>query len=165
MGLYDCEGPLAVDLLTTNEGFEMLDYPLELLRGKRCDDKNRRRDTLRISTSSEQGIRVVEPHRTEMTMKSYHLTISASEEEFLTPFCSMNKVFVISRMEGILCSLSWTASGDGTLMIFLTPVQSISVNFKEWLERFPWCVEIIRVFKVWPFMKITKILWRLFDKE
>jgi hypothetical protein len=76
----------------------------------------------------------------------------------------MNKVFVVSRIKWILCSLNWTASGDGTLMIFFTPVQSISINFKEWLERFPWFVEIID-FKVWPFMKVTKILWRLFDKE
>jgi hypothetical protein len=76
----------------------------------------------------------------------------------------MNKVFVVNWMEWVLCSLSRTAARDGTPMIFLTPIQSVSVSFKEWLERFPRFIKIID-FKVWPFVKFTKILRRLFSDE
>jgi len=67
-------------------------------------------------------------------------------------------------MEWILCSFGWTAARGGTFLIFLTPIQSISISFKERLERFPWFVKIMD-FKVWPLMKIAKILGRLLGKE
>ena len=82
----------------------------------------------------------------------------------MSSFCLINEVFIVSWMEWILCSFAWTAVRGRTFLIFLTPIQSISASFKEWLEHFPWFVKIMD-FKVWPLMKITKILGRLLSKE